>query len=61
MILDWFRLDGQVAVVTGAGRAIGAAAVVYLASPAGACVTGKLTEVDGGLQQPSLDPHLADG
>lgn len=50
----------EVAVVTGAGRAIGAATVVYLASTAGGYVTGKLIEVDGGLQQPNLDVYLAD-
>ena len=55
MILDWFRLDGQVAGVTGA------AAVVYLASTAGGHVAGTLIGIDGGLQQPSLDLHLADG
>jgi 7-alpha-hydroxysteroid dehydrogenase len=37
-ILDLFRLDGQVAVVTGAGRGIGAASAVALAQ-AGADVT----------------------
>ena len=37
-----------------------AATVVYLASQAGGYVTGKLIEVDGGLQQPNLDLHLPD-
>lgn len=37
-----------------------AAAVVYLASPAGKYVTGKLLEVDGGIQEPNLDLHLPD-
>lgn len=37
-----------------------AAAVLYLASPAGKYVTGKLLEVDGGIQQPNLDLHLPD-
>jgi len=37
-----------------------AAAVVYLASPAGAYVTGKMLEVDGGLQEPNLDLRLPD-
>jgi 7-alpha-hydroxysteroid dehydrogenase len=37
-----------------------AAAVVYLASRAGQYVTGKLLEVDGGIQQPTLDLGLPD-
>lgn len=37
-----------------------AAAVVYLASPASAYVTGKVLEVDGGLQAPNLDLGLPD-
>lgn len=37
-----------------------AATVVYLASKAAGYVTGKLIEVDGGLQQPNLDLHLPD-
>lgn len=37
-----------------------AAAVLYLASPAGRFVTGKLIEVDGGLQTPNLDLGLPD-
>jgi len=34
--------------------------VVYLASPAGGYVTGKLLEVDGGLDRPNLDLGLPD-
>ncbi|MCD6639487.1 MAG: SDR family oxidoreductase [Nocardioides sp.] len=37
-----------------------AAGVLYLASPAGRYVTGKLVEVDGGLQHPNLDLGLPD-
>ncbi len=37
-----------------------AAAVLYLASRAGQYVTGKLLEVDGGIQQPNLDLGLGD-
>lgn len=37
-----------------------AAAVVYLASPAGGYVTGKVIEVDGGLEHPNLDLGLPD-
>jgi 7-alpha-hydroxysteroid dehydrogenase len=37
-----------------------AAAVVYLSSPAAAYVTGKVLEVDGGLDRPNLDMGLPD-
>ena len=37
-----------------------AAAVIYLASPASAYVTGKVLEVDGGLDQPNLELGLPD-
>ena len=37
-----------------------AAGVIYLASPAGAYLTGKVLEIDGGTDIPSLDFSLPD-
>ena len=34
--------------------------MLYLSSPAGAFLTGKVLEIDGGLQQPNLDLRLPD-
>ena len=44
MILDRFRLDGQVAVVTGAGRGIGAGTAVALAEAGADVVVSSRTE-----------------
>jgi 7-alpha-hydroxysteroid dehydrogenase len=58
------NLRGQVERATPLGR-IGdpedvGAAVVYLASPAAAYLTGKILEVDGGITQPNLDMQIPD-
>jgi 7-alpha-hydroxysteroid dehydrogenase len=37
-----------------------AAAALFLASPAGAFLTGKVIEADGGIEQPNLDLGLPD-
>jgi 7-alpha-hydroxysteroid dehydrogenase len=37
-----------------------AIAALYLASDAGSFVTGKILEVDGGIEAPNLDMHLPD-
>jgi 7-alpha-hydroxysteroid dehydrogenase len=58
------ELRGRMEEVTPLGR-IGdpddiAGTVLYLVSPAGGYVTGKIIEVDGGLEQPNLDLGFAD-
>ena len=57
-------LRGQMERATPLGR-IGdpreiAAAVVFLASPAGGYITGKVLEVDGGIERPNLDLGIPD-
>jgi 7-alpha-hydroxysteroid dehydrogenase len=37
-----------------------AAAVLFLAAPASAYITGKILEVDGGMDRPNLDLGLPD-
>ena len=34
--------------------------MLYLASPPGGYITGKVLEVDGGIEQPNLDLGLPD-
>jgi 7-alpha-hydroxysteroid dehydrogenase len=57
-------LRGQLERATPLGR-IGdpeeiAAAVVFLASPAGGYITGKVLEVDGGIERPNVDLGIPD-
>jgi len=46
MILDLFRLDGKVAIITGAGRGIGAASAVALAECGADVVIAARTQSD---------------
>ena len=46
MILDLFRLDGKVAIITGAGRGIGAASAVALAEGGADVVSAARTQSD---------------
>jgi 7-alpha-hydroxysteroid dehydrogenase len=64
IVLTNDELRGRMEQATPLGR-IGdpediAAAVLFLASPAGGYITGKVIEVDGGLSQPNLDLGLPD-
>ena len=46
MILDRFRIDGQVAIVTGSGRGIGAASALALAEVGADVVIASRTQSD---------------
>jgi 7-alpha-hydroxysteroid dehydrogenase len=64
IVMDNEAIKSQMEQATPLGR-IGepediAASVVYLASPAGSYVTGKVLEVDGGLGRPNLDLPIPD-
>src|SRR6202007_2966465 len=59
IVLTDDTLRGEMERATPLGRigdsAAVAAAVVFLASPVGGYITGKIIEVDGGIDRPNLD------
>ena len=57
-LLDKFRLDGQVALITGAGKGIGAAIARAFAEAGADVVLGARTEAD--LQQVAADVEAFD-
>jgi 7-alpha-hydroxysteroid dehydrogenase len=64
IVLTDDRLRSQLEQATPLGRIADpaeiAAAVLFLASPAGGYLTGKILEVDGGIERPNLDLGLPD-
>jgi 7-alpha-hydroxysteroid dehydrogenase len=64
LVLRHDELRGRMERATPLGRIGGvedvAATVLYLCSPAGGYLTGKVIEVDGGQEQPNLDLGLPD-